>query len=173
MTTFTLKPYFNLSQSRWLLLSFFILILDQLIKYSASHSLVLYQPRPLMPYLSLTLAHNTGAAFSVLAHTGHGGVWFLIAFAATMSLFLGAWLLHLSKQQYWLSAAIALVLGGALGNLLDRILYGYVVDFIDVYYGSWHWPAFNFADSAISIGIIMLILASINTSGRATPVSRK
>ena len=146
----------------WLLLSLIILLLDQLTKYLASHFLTLYQPLPLVPFFNLTLAYNTGAAFSLFAHMKHS-VLFLTLFAIAMSLFILVWLLRLTKNNTnaWLSIALALILGGALGNLLDRVLYGYVIDFIDVYWRIWHWPAFNIADSAICIGVAMVCLDCI------------
>jgi len=142
----------------WLLLSLFILLLDQFTKYLAIHQLILHQPHPITHFFNLTLAHNKGAAFSFLDHAGKNGVLFLTIFAITMSIVLLIWLLRLPRKDSWLSMALALTLGGALGNLIDRLHYGYVVDFIDIYKGQWHWPAFNIADSAICVGIIMLCL---------------
>jgi len=153
-----LKRRFYFSQLLWLLLSFFILIIDQLTKHLALRTLILYKPLPLTAFFNLTLAHNTGAAFSFLDHAGKSGVLFLTLFALVMSIFILIWLLRLPKNSSWLSIALSLILGGALGNLLDRVRYGYVIDFMDVYIHQWHWPAFNIADSAICAGVFILCL---------------
>jgi signal peptidase II len=88
---------------------------------------------------------------------------FFIGLAVIASVFICIWLKKLHRSQRWEAIAWALVLGGALGNLIDRILYGYVIDFLDVYVGDWHWPAFNVADSAITVGVVMLLLDSFRT----------
>jgi len=143
---------------KWLWLSLLIIILDQATKLWASHSLDFNQPVAVLPYLNLTLLYNTGAAFSLLAQAGGWQRWFLTVLALFVSAFIITWLSRLQPQQRWLAVALALILGGALGNVIDRIIYGYVIDFIDVYYQNWHWPAFNIADSAISVGAVMLII---------------
>lgn len=146
---------------RWLWLVVVVVVLDQVTKLLASHYLQLHQPLALIPGLNLTLTHNTGAAFSFLSDAGGWQRWLFIALAVVLSLIILTWLLHLPREKKWLACALALVLGGALGNLWDRIHLSYVVDFIDVYYGSWHWPAFNVADSSICIGAAMLIIDTI------------
>jgi signal peptidase II len=145
----------------WLWLSALVIILDQLSKYAMTQWLVYHQPENLFPGLNLTLVHNTGAAFSFLSEAGGWQRWFFIVLTSGISIALLVWLKTLPRQRRWLGAALALVLGGALGNLWDRINLGYVIDFIDVYYKTWHWPAFNVADSAICIGAVMLIIDAI------------
>jgi signal peptidase II len=142
----------------WLWLSLLVIVLDQVTKVWASTTLVLYQPEAVLPFFNLRLMHNLGAAFSFLATAGGWQRWFLTVLALIISAVIIVWLTHLKHQQRWLACALALILGGALGNVVDRIMYGYVVDFIDIYYQQWHWPAFNLADSAISIGAVMLLV---------------
>ena len=111
-----------------------------------------------LPFFNFTLMHNTGAAFSFLADQGGWQRWFFAVLALGVSLVLAVWLSRLKAHETWLALALSLVLGGAIGNLIDRVYYGYVIDFIDVYYNASHWPAFNIADSAISVGAVMLII---------------
>lgn len=143
---------------RWLWLSAVVIGLDQATKFLASTSLVLYEPRPVTPFFNLTLMHNTGAAFSFLSDAAGWQRWFFVVIALGISGAVAVWLYRLRPGQTWLAAALALILGGALGNVWDRITLGYVVDFIELYYHRWHWPAFNVADSAISVGAAMLVL---------------
>ena len=145
---------------KWLWLSVFVVILDQITKYLAVHYLQLHEPLVLLPGLNLTLTHNAGAAFSLLSRAGGWQRWFFILLALTVSVAIVIWLNNLSQQRHWMACCLALILGGALGNLCDRVILGYVIDFIDVYYHDMHWPAFNAADSAITIGAIMLIIDS-------------
>lgn len=143
---------------KWLWLSAAVLVLDQITKLAASRHLDLYDPLPLLPFLNLTLLHNTGAAFSFLNQAGGWQRWFFVVLALGISVAIVVWLRSLAPRQKLLACGLALILGGAVGNLIDRLFLGYVVDFIDVYYGRWHWPAFNIADSAITIGAGLLIL---------------
>jgi signal peptidase II len=145
----------------WLLLSLLILVLDQITKTWVSNHLSYNQPVNILPYFDLRLLHNTGAAWSILADQGGWQRWFLSGLAIIVSIVIMVWLTRLDSKQRWLACALALILGGALGNVMDRIIYGYVVDFIDIYYQQWHWPAFNIADIAISIGAIMLLIDAI------------
>ena len=155
-----MKLFTTPANARWLLLSALVVLLDQGTKWLAEAVLDPYRAIPVMPMLNWTLMYNEGAAFSFLAGAGGWQRWFFIGFAALMTLVLTVWLLRLPARDRLTAAALALIVGGAIGNLIDRILTGRVVDFIDVYYGAWHWPAFNIADSAISIGVaLMLILA--------------
>lgn len=142
----------------WLLLSVAIIALDLWTKHLASTHLEYAQPVSLLPVLDLTLVHNTGAAFSMLADAGGWQRGFFIGIATLVSVVLVVWLLRLRRGTPWLALALALVLGGALGNLYDRVTLGYVVDFISVHYGGWYFPAFNVADSAISVGAVLLFL---------------
>lgn len=145
----------------WLLLSLIVLILDQITKAWVSNHLSFNQPVNILPYFDLRLLHNTGAAWSFLADQGGWQRWFLSGLAIIVSIVIMVWLTRLDSKQRWLACALALILGGALGNVMDRIIYGYVVDFIDIYYQQWHWPAFNIADIAISIGAVMLLIDAI------------
>jgi signal peptidase II len=143
---------------KWLSLSSAVIILDQITKYYASQELVLYQAVHIVPGFNLTLMHNTGAAFSFLSQAGGWQRWFFIGLASLISIAIIVWMYDLPANKRWLLAALALVLGGALGNVCDRVILGYVVDFIEVYYKDMYWPAFNIADSAIFIGAFMLII---------------
>lgn len=145
---------------KWLWLSFLALILDQWSKQIVDGSMQLYQSIPVIPYFNLTYVHNTGAAFSFLSQAGGWQRWFFAALALTVSVVITIWLARLKKHETLLAVALSLVLGGAVGNLIDRLLYGYVIDFLDVYYQEWHWPAFNIADSAITIGVMLMLAES-------------
>jgi len=146
---------------KWLWLSVVVIALDQLTKYLVSDSLRLFESIPLLPSLNLVLAHNTGAAFSFLSDAGGWQRWFFVALAIGVSVVLVVWISRLKQHESRLAVALSLVLGGALGNVWDRIVHGYVVDFIDVYYGDWHWPAFNVADAAICVGAALLIIDAL------------
>lgn len=156
---------------KWLWLSAVVLVIDQITKLAAEQFLTWGQPVPLLPFLNLTLLYNTGAAFSFLSQAGGWQRWFFIVLAAVISLVLLGWLRKLEAGQRVTAAGLALILGGALGNLIDRLVYGHVVDFIDFYYGSWHWPAFNVADSAITVGAATLIWEGL--FGRAPAGARQ
>jgi signal peptidase II len=149
------------SSVKWVWLSIIVVIIDQLVKYWASNYLDYREPVAVLPGLNMTLVHNTGAAFSFLREAGGWQRWFFICLSSGVSIALFVWLYRLPPQHRWLGCALALVMGGAVGNLWDRITLGYVIDFIDVYYQHWHWPAFNFADSAISVGAVMLIIDAL------------
>ncbi len=149
---------------RWLWLSAAVLVIDQVTKQLAAHYLVYATPVPVLPFLDLTLVHNTGAAFSFLSGASGWQRWLLSAIAAAIGVAIVIWLRRLPARAGWQPPGFALILGGALGNLSDRILQGYVIDFIDCYYRHWHWPAFNVADSAITIGAALLILDMMYTN---------
>lgn len=144
--------------SFWLGVAAVVFIVDQITKYLASHHLTFAQPVPVIAHLNWTLVHNTGAAFSLLNDASGWQRWLFSAIAVLVSVVILIWLRRLGRDQLWLPWAFALILGGALGNLSDRIRLGYVVDFIQVYYEQWAFPAFNVADSAITIGAVMLIM---------------
>lgn len=148
------------SAIKWVWLSLLVVILDQLSKYLIIQNFQLYESVALLPGLNFTYVRNTGAAFSFLQDAGGWQRWFFITLSSCVSIALLVWMKKLPGVHTWLAVALALVLGGAVGNLIDRILFGYVIDFIDVYVDRWHWPAFNVADSAITVGIIMLIIDS-------------
>lgn len=153
---------------RWLWLSGLVIALDQLTKWWAKTTLILYEPVPVLPFFNFTLMHNPGAAFSFLASAGGWQRWFFLVLSLIISIILVMWISRLRTGEGRLAVALALVLGGAVGNLIDRALHGYVIDFLDFHYGQWHWPAFNLADSAITLGAILLILDSLLRS-RHTP----
>jgi len=142
----------------WLLMSVVIIVLDLWTKGLATESLTLYRPVELTSWLNMTLAHNYGAAFSFLSDAGGWQRWLFTGLASVVTLVLIVWLWRLPANEKLTGAALGLIIGGAVGNLIDRIMNGYVVDFIDVYYRGWHWPAFNLADSAITGGVILLLL---------------
>ncbi|MEE4377564.1 MAG: signal peptidase II [Candidatus Competibacteraceae bacterium] len=141
-----------------LALSAVVVTLDQITKWLAEQTLTFHQPLPVLPSFNLTLMYNRGAAFSFLASAGGWQRWFFVVLSAVVSVVLMIWISRLKVGQGRLAVALALVLGGALGNLIDRLLYGHVIDFIQVYYDRWYWPAFNVADSAITIGAFLLII---------------
>ena len=145
---------------KWLWLSLIALILDQWSKIAIDGSMRLYESIALFPGFNLTYVHNTGAAFSFLSEAGGWQRWFFAAMAFIISIVLTIWLYRLKKHETLLAVALALVLGGAIGNLIDRLAYGYVIDFLDVYYQTRHWPAFNIADSAITVGVFLMLLES-------------
>ena len=141
---------------KYLWLSLAIIIADQISKTLMVNWLDLYERVAVLPFFNLTLAHNTGAAFSFLA--GAGG--FFVALAVVISAVLVIWMKRLAASARLEAVSLALIIGGAIGNVIDRLIYGYVIDFLDVYVGSYHWPAFNIADSAICIGAVLLIIDS-------------
>lgn len=155
---------------KWLWVSALVLVLDQASKLAIDGSMQLYESIPLMPYFNLTYAHNTGAAFSFLAQAGGWQRWLFAGLAVVMSGVIGVWLARLQKHETLMAVALSLVLGGAIGNLIDRVAYGYVIDFLDVYYQGWHWPAFNIADSAICIGVGLMLLESFGFGRKAADV---
>ena len=145
---------------KWLWLSLLAVVLDQGSKFVIDSSMRLYQTIPVMPYFNLTYVHNTGAAFSFLSDAGGWQRWFFAGLAILISGVIAVWLARLKQHETLLAIALSLVLGGAIGNLIDRLAYGYVIDFLDVYYGTWHWPAFNIADSAITLGVMLMLAES-------------
>ena len=150
-------------QLTWLWLSVLVVVLDQASKYWFEHNLTLYEQIVVIPDLfSWTLAYNRGAAFSFLADQDGWQRWFFALVALVASVVLVVWLKRLKSHERLLAAGLALVLGGALGNLYDRVMLGHVVDFILVHWQDrWFFPAFNLADSAITVGASILILDMI------------
>lgn len=141
----------------WLWLSLALIVADQITKYLAEAHLSYQAPVPVLPFLNWTLVYNPGAAFSFLSDAGGWQRWFFSALAIGISALLIHWLRQTPKRQVWVAVPYALILSGALGNAIDRFRYGHVIDFIDVYWRDWHFPAFNVADSAVSIGAVGLI----------------
>lgn len=142
----------------WLLLSLVVIVLDQLSKWFVLRTLTPYVPHPVIPgVLDWTLAFNTGAAFSFLAGGTGWQTWLFAILAVIVSFVLIAWLARTHRDDWRSAAPLALIVGGALGNLIDRLVHGQVTDFIQVYWRTWSWPAFNLADSAICVGALGLI----------------
>lgn len=146
---------------RWYGIAVLVIVLDQLTKNWASAELTYATPYVITDFFNFTLLHNKGAAFSFLSDAGGWQRWFFTIVAAVVSAVLAVWLIRLPVHKRMEAIAIALVLGGALGNLYDRVMLGYVVDFLDFHINQRHWPAFNIADSAICVGAVLLIVDSL------------
>ena len=142
----------------WLWLSLVVIVLDQSTKFLVTRFFELYERVEVLPVLDFTLLHNTGAAFSLLAGASGWQRWFFIALACVVSVLLVAWIWRTPRGDKLLPLALSLILGGAVGNVIDRVVHGYVVDFIHAHWGAAYFPAFNIADSAITIGAVLLIL---------------
>lgn len=145
---------------KWLGLAALIIALDHLTKWWISSSMDYQQAIPLLSFFSIVNVHNYGAAFSFLADAGGWQRWFFIAVGAVATVII-VQLLRKHAQDFRMAFALALVLGGALGNIIDRVVLGYVVDFLYFHYRGFAWPAFNVADSAISVGAAILIWDSL------------
>ena len=155
---------------KWLWVSVVVVILDQCTKLLADAMLSMHQSVVLLPFLALRKAYNYGAAFSFLGDASGWQRWFFIVLALVVMGILVAWLRRLPAGNTGARVALVLILGGAAGNVIDRLMYGYVIDFIDVFYGSWHWPTFNIADSAISVGAFLLLLDAFREHRKASSV---
>jgi len=141
----------------WSWITILVIVLDQLTKILADQYLQYHQSVEVIPMFNLTLMYNKGAAFSFLANAGGWQRWFFLTLTSAVSIFIFLWIRKLKTHQILQYSALALILGGAIGNLIDRAIYGHVIDFLDVYFNQHHWPAFNIADSAITVGAILLI----------------
>ncbi|WP_278370461.1 signal peptidase II [Pseudoalteromonas lipolytica] len=141
----------------WLWLSLLLLVVDHATKTLVVNTMTYKESIEILPFFNFTYVHNYGAAFSFLSDAGGWQRWFLSLIAVVISVLLTWWLKRLPASNKVLCSAYALVLAGAIGNLCDRIVYGYVIDFLHVYYENWHFPAFNIADSAICIGAALLL----------------
>ena len=158
----------NFPLMRSLAIASVVLLFDQLSKWWALSNLKLGIPEEVLSFLNWLLLFNPGAAFSFLAQSSGWQRWFFTVLGLLASAYI-FWLLRKSQQDKLLSFALSLILGGALGNVLDRIMYGAVVDFIDLYYQHWHWPAFNLADSAICVGAALIVLTELRkTFGKSS-----
>ncbi|MGH1536864.1 MAG: signal peptidase II [Gammaproteobacteria bacterium] len=161
---------------KWLWLTVLVIILDQASKQSAVNLLAPHDPHAFLPFFNFTLTFNKGAAFSFLSTAGGWQRWFFTALAIGVSIFIFFWLKKLPRNEKLLATSLALILGGAVGNVIDRSIYGHVIDFIDWFYPSaegclpfffainqttCHWPTFNIADSAIFLGAALMILHAI------------
>ena len=149
---------------KWLWITLLVVVLDQVTKSVAASNLVLFQPVELFSGFNFTLMHNKGAAFSFLSDASGWQRWFFTVIALGVSIGILIWLKRLPSDHRLMAISLTFILGGALGNVWDRVLLGYVIDFIDVYYADYHWPAFNIADSAIFIGASLLIFDSLRSS---------
>jgi signal peptidase II len=147
-------------QLRWLWISLWVVLMDQVTKQVAEMHLTPHQAVNLLPYFDWYLTYNTGAAFSLLADAGGWQRWFFTIIAIVVSGVIVQWIRKLPSDEILTAISLSLILGGAIGNLIDRILLGHVVDFIQVWLGSFAFPAFNIADAAISVGAVLLILSS-------------
>ena len=150
------KVYFSLAAV--------VILLDQITKWMADTQLTMHEQNPVMPFFNFTLMYNYGAAFSFLSNAGGWQRWFFTIIAVVISVVLVVWLLRLKSHEKWLGIGLALVLGGAIGNVIDRIRFGYVVDFIQ-WFANWqestyYWPAFNIADAAIFVGTALFLFSS-------------
>lgn len=149
---------------KWLMLSAAIIFFDWLSKAWALSTLTYQQSVEVIPgFWNWTLVHNRGAAFSFLAQAGGWQQWLFSALAVIISVVCVLMLKNADRRDWQTALPLALIIGGALGNLIDRIRFGYVIDFVHWYYGSFHWPVFNLADSAISIAAVLLIVLSFKT----------
>jgi signal peptidase II len=161
---------------KWLWLTILVVILDQISKQTAVNLLTPHDSHAFLPFFNFTLTFNKGAAFSFLSSAGGWQRWFFTFLAVSISIFIFLWLKKLSSKEKLLAASLSLILGGAIGNVIDRFLYAHVIDFIDWFYPSadgclpffflinqttCHWPTFNLADSAIFLGAILIIIQAI------------
>ncbi len=160
----------------WLWLPGGVILLDQASKWLALNALTPYQALEILPHLHLTLMFNSGAAFSFLAEAGGWQRWLFAGFAVAVTLALAIWLLRLQANERLLAVGLGLIIGGAVGNLIDRVVFGHVIDFIQVYLPVIPlrlfnpWPAFNIADSAISLGVVLLLIDTVR--GERQPADR-
>jgi signal peptidase II len=156
-------------QLKWLWLSLAVILFDQAAKQLAENLLPAHQAVEVLPFFDWYLTYNSGAAFSFLAGAGGWQRWFFALIAIVISGVILQWLRRLPDDETLTAASLSLILGGAVGNLIDRLVLGHVIDYIQVWLGSYPWPAFNIADAAISIGAIMLKLSSFaGSAGRGS-----
>ncbi|MFK7815591.1 MAG: signal peptidase II [Gammaproteobacteria bacterium] len=163
---------------KWLWLTALVITLDQASKQAALEFLIPHNPNNFLPFFNFTLTFNKGAAFSFLSNAGGWQRWFFTALAIGVSIFIFLWLKKLSSKEKLLACSLSLILGGAVGNVIDRSIYGHVIDFIDWFYPSHegclpfffqinqvtcHWPTFNIADSAILLGATLMIIQAVFT----------
>ncbi len=171
--------------SRWLFLSLIVILTDQATKQFAEAMLIPYQAVTVLPFFDLTLMYNKGAAFSFLSDQGGWQRWFFVMIALLVTAVLIGWLRRLKAQEKWVAISLSLIIGGAIGNVIDRILFGQVIDFVDMYYtaesclpgfarlaNECHWPAFNVADSAIFVGVAIMLIDAFFLSSPTHPPRR-
>ena len=155
------------SSLRLIWISALVIVLDQITKLAALAWLPLHQVVEVMPGFDWYLTYNTGAAFSFLADAGGWQRWFFTISTIIISAVIVFWIKRIPVDEKLTAVSLCLILGGALGNLIDRIYLGYVIDYIQVWLGSYRWPAFNIADAAISVGATVLILSSFKGSDKS------
>jgi len=149
----------------WLGIAIVVVLMDQVSKITMTRLLVYGQSEVVNPFFNLVMVYNQGAAFSFLANSGGWQRWFFSALALAVSISI-IWMLNRNASQRMFCWSLSLILGGAVGNLIDRLAYGHVIDFLDVHVGNWHWPAFNVADSAITIGAALFVLDELRRVNR-------
>lgn len=150
----------------WLAIAVLVIVVDQATKWMVVQAFQLGDSLPLTGFFNLVRVHNSGAAFSFLAGASGWQRWFFVALGAAAAVFI-VWMLRRHGEQTLFAWALSLILGGALGNVIDRLLHGHVVDFFDFHWAGWHFPAFNVADVAISVGAALLVLDEIRRMRRA------
>jgi signal peptidase II len=153
---------------KYYLLAFLLVALDHITKLLVYDYLKLYESIEISSFLSLTHVHNYGAAFSFLANENGWQQYFLVIISSVASLAIIIWIMKTDKQQILKLIALSFILSGAVGNLIDRTILGFVIDFIDLHYQNFYWPVFNVADSAITLGVIMLIIADFKYSKKVS-----
>ncbi|MCU7929374.1 MAG: signal peptidase II [Candidatus Thiodiazotropha sp. (ex Codakia rugifera)] len=146
---------------RWLWLSLMVILLDQTSKQFAESMLTVYESVTVLPFFDLTLLYNKGAAFSFLSDQGGWQRWFFIILAIGVTIVLIGWLGRLKREEQWIAVALSLIIGGAMGNVIDRILFGQVIDFLHFHYQEHYFPAFNVADSAITVGVAIMLFDAL------------
>ncbi|MDW3684761.1 signal peptidase II [Cupriavidus sp. CV2] len=147
----------NATPLLWMAFALLVIVLDQFFKIVIVRTFAYGESRPVTRFFNLVLVYNKGAAFSFLADAGGWQRWFLTGLGVLVGLFI-IWMLYRHTGQRLFCFAISLILGGAIGNVVDRVVYGHVVDFLDFYVRNYHWPAFNVADCAITVGAVLLIV---------------
>lgn len=155
----------NAGLTLWLGVALVVVLLDQVSKITMSRLLSYGQSETINSVLNLVMVYNQGAAFSFLANSGGWQRWFFSALALAVSIFI-VWMLNRNANQRMFCWSLSLILGGAVGNLIDRLAYGHVIDFLDFHIRGWHWPAFNIADSAITIGAVLFVLDELRRVNR-------
>ena len=155
-------------QMKWLWISLLVVVLDQATKQIAESQLTPHQAVNLFPFFDWYLTYNTGAAFSILANAGGWQRWLFTVIAIVISVVIVQWIRKLPSDETMTAFSLSLILGGAIGNLIDRVYLGHVIDYIQVWLGNYPWPAFNIADAAISVGAVLLILSSFAGIGNTS-----
>ena len=158
---------------RWFAIAATVLLLDQITKLWIMTDFVLGDSRYISSFFNLVRAHNEGAAFSFLSDAGGWQRWFFTFLSSVISVVIVVWLTRLPRQKIIEAIALSLILGGALGNLYDRVTLGYVVDFLDFHWAGWHFAAFNVADMAISVGAVLIIIDALFFADNASSEGEK